>query len=912
MKNHLPIISLARKILLAAVFTAVTVMSSYAQKWTNVAVIGQGTGSESGRGSCTDASGNVYTIGIYSAANTDFDGSGAVSTLPLAGVTDAFITKYNSNGVFQWAARCGGSSQDQGLGITTDGTSVFITGRFAGTGDFGGTNLVTVGGTDIFIASLNAATGAFQWAKNFGSASSDVGQALCLDAGNGLYFSGTFNTSINFGGTALNAQGGSGNDMVIAKLDKTNGNVTWAVSGGSTGNFDNGGGSSICYHPGLNEVIVTGAYFGANAVYGGFNLTNSGNNDMVLLEVNAANGAFLQAYGLGGSSGAEDEMLGVCYDAVTQDVFATGYFDGNITFPGNPQLTGSGVTDLFVLRYAPATNTFVWSVNGGSTLADRGNAICSNNAGSVYVAGYYSGALSFGSTNLSAPVAADILVGGIAVTDGAKQWAIGGNGNDPGLTDQAYGISTGGPLGKIGVCGQFAGSANFGTIPAGSAGNVDIFVAQLGAGLIVTASATDPSCDNGCNGTATAAVSGGVPPYTYSWSPSGGSAAAATGLCPGNYTVTVTDALSQSIMKSATVNAPVVSIANEDAANAGVNISASNTIIASATCKLIAKVVPNGAVPISGNTVAFVKVALTVPVFPAVTGQPYVQRHYQITPTTGAADATGRVTLYFKQSEFDAFNAHPKAILKLPTNSGDGGGKANVRIGKYPGTSSDGSGLPGTYTGPVTVINPDDADIVFNLTENRWEISFDAVGFSGFVLQTSVSALPVTWLNVTALTDPQGRAQIRWEVEEANVAGYAVEKSSNGSTFVAVNTQASKGDGRNSYSFSEAAAVTGKTYYRIRQTDKDGRTTYSQVLIVNNAQGGTVTAYPNPTDGNFTLNITDRGLMNTVAKLYNSDGRELQQIYINQTATTVSLARYVKGTYLIRLSNGETIRIIRK
>ncbi|NML22093.1 T9SS type A sorting domain-containing protein [Pseudoflavitalea sp. G-6-1-2] len=912
MKNHLPIKSLARKTLLAAMCMVATVMSSYAQKWTNVAVIGQGGGSEFGRGSCTDASGNVYTIGTYSAAGTDFDGSGAVSTLPLAGVTDVFITKYNSSGAFQWAATCGGPSQDQGFGITTDGTNVFITGRYAGTGVFGATSLPTTGGTDIFIASLNAGTGAFQWAKNFGSTSSDVGQALCLDGGNGLYFSGTFNTSMTFGTFPLSAQGGSGNDMVIAKLDKNNGNVTWAVSGGSSGNFDNGGGSSICYHPGLNEVIVTGAYFGANAVYGGFNLSNSGGNEMVLLEVNASTGAFLQAYGFGGSSGADDEMLGVCYDPVTQDVFATGYFEGNITFPGNAQLTGSGGNDLFVLRYAPATNTFVWSVNGGSTDADRGNAICSNNAGSVYVAGYYSGALSFGSVNLPATVAAGILVGGLSVTDGTRQWAISADGNDPLRTDQAYSISTGGPAGKIAVCGQFGGSSNFGSIPGTSAGNVDIFIAQLAAGLVVTASATDPSCDNGCNGTATAAVSGGVPPYNYSWSPSGGAAATATGLCPGNYTVTVTDAVSQSVMKSATVNPPVVSIANEDAANTGVNISATNTIIASASCKLIAKVVPNGANPISGNTVAFVKVALTVPVFPAVNGKPYVQRHFQITPSTGAATATGRVTLYFKQSEFDAFNAHAGATLKLPMNSGDAGGKANVRIGKYPGSSSDGSGLPGTYTGAATVIDPNDADIVFNLTENRWEISFDAVGFSGFVLQTAITVLPVTWLNVTALTDPQGRAQIRWEVEESNVAAYVVERSSNGSTFAAANTQASKGDGRNNYTFTEAAAVTGRTYYRIRQTDKDGRTTFSQVLIVNNVQGGTVTAYPNPTDGNITLNITDRSLMNTVAKLYNSDGRELQQIYISQTATTVSLARYVKGAYLIRLSNGETIRIIRK
>ncbi len=52
-------------------------------------------------------------------------------------------------------------------------------------------------------------------------------------------------------------------------------------------------------------------------------------------------------------------------------------------------------------------------------------------------------------------------------------------------------------------------------------------------------------------------------------------------------------------------------------------------------------------------------------------------------------------------------------------------GKANVRVGKYPGNSSDNSGLPATYTGPAEVIDPNDAAIVFNATANRWEISFD-------------------------------------------------------------------------------------------------------------------------------------------------------------------------------------------
>lgn len=52
---------------------------------------------------------------------------------------------------------------------------------------------------------------------------------------------------------------------------------------------------------------------------------------------------------------------------------------------------------------------------------------------------------------------------------------------------------------------------------------------------------TDVSCKDGTDGTGTVTVNGGVSPYTYSWSPSGGNNPTASGLMAGNYTVMATD-----------------------------------------------------------------------------------------------------------------------------------------------------------------------------------------------------------------------------------------------------------------------------------------------------------------------------------------------------------------------------------
>lgn len=79
------------------------------------------------------------------------------------------------------------------------------------------------------------------------------------------------------------------------------------------------------------------------------------------------------------------------------------------------------------------------------------------------------------------------------------------------------------------------------------------------AGTVLSATTgaqTNVSCNGGSNGSATVDVTGGTAPYTYSWSPSGGTAATASGLSAGNYTVTVTDAASATTTLSFTITQP--------------------------------------------------------------------------------------------------------------------------------------------------------------------------------------------------------------------------------------------------------------------------------------------------------------------------------------------------------------------
>ncbi|TND03487.1 MAG: hypothetical protein FD123_3908, partial [Bacteroidetes bacterium] len=70
--------------------------------------------------------------------------------------------------------------------------------------------------------------------------------------------------------------------------------------------------------------------------------------------------------------------------------------------------------------------------------------------------------------------------------------------------------------------------------------------------LTLTPSMTPSGC-SGCTGTMSVATTGGVGPFTYSWAPGGQTTATVNNVCPGTYTVTVTDALSCSPTSTAVV-----------------------------------------------------------------------------------------------------------------------------------------------------------------------------------------------------------------------------------------------------------------------------------------------------------------------------------------------------------------------
>lgn len=145
------------------------------------------------------------------------------------------------------------------------------------------------------------------------------------------------------------------------------------------------------------------------------------------------------------------------------------------------------------------------------------------------------------------------------------------------------------------------------------------------------------------------------------------------------------------------------------------------------SCQLISRLEKETASTVTGNVTSKVWVDNAQP--------NYVARRYEINSDANTTTATGKLTLYFKQSDFDAYNLTNG--VKLPTSPTDVANKANLLIEKYSGTST--TGTVASFGGTATVITPDIADIIWNDTYQYWEVSFQTTGFGGYFVKTGTT-----------------------------------------------------------------------------------------------------------------------------------------------------------------------------
>lgn len=185
-------------------------------------------------------------------------------------------------------------------------------------------------------------------------------------------------------------------------------------------------------------------------------------------------------------------------------------------------------------------------------------------------------------------------------------------------------------------------------------------------------------------------------------------------------------------------------------------------------------------------------------------------------------------------------------------------------------------------------------------------------GNAEFTLTVTGTALPVTMDKLSGRVIKGGYAQLDWNTfSEQNNKGFSVQRSDDGKTFNNIGWVSSTAAQGNSnanihYSYTDNERITGKMYYRLAQTDIDGRTSLSNTIALN-ANGKdnfNVSVKPNPVKDVLTLSVD--GTIGNEAKVSvrNINGQTLKTIAVTDAATIIPVHEFQPGVYFLNYIDG--------
>lgn len=475
-------------------------------KWNGTSWSALGTGCDASVLALTgDASGNIYAGGSFTTAG---------------GISAQSIAKWNGS---SWSA--------MGAGLGTSGNYVEALTVFQGQVYAGG-QYPASGAT-----ALNsiARWDGVQWNSLNGGLTGLSQRASAFKIVNGeLIVGGTYTAA---GGVAANS------------LAKWNGTTWVAYPGGITG--------------GQAKIKALGYLF--NTLYVGGNFNNAG--AVTAIDIAAYDGTNWSGLGAG-INGQVDALMDY-----KQEMYTGGAFTIVDTISAT-FIARYRTTCLTVASVSSTPNSCFNSCNGQAVVSATGltpfsyqwstSPVQTNDTATGLCAGTYSVIIT--------DAAGCSITDSVTVTQPA-QLAVNFSSNNPGCSGQCTGAITAANNGQgtvtyswntnpvqttlqaINLCaGTYTVQI---TDSAGCALTDSLTLTDPGANVL-TLTSTQPNCTNGCNGTATA-ISTGTPSFTYAWNTSPVQTTSTAGnLCPGFYTVTVTDSLGCSATDSVEVLNPAL------------------------------------------------------------------------------------------------------------------------------------------------------------------------------------------------------------------------------------------------------------------------------------------------------------------------------------------------------------------
>ncbi len=342
-----------------------------------------------------DADGNVYLSGDAASRNNIATTGSHQST--SAGNLDAFLVKFNSAGVRQWATFYGGMDHDYSWQVTCDRQQhIYIVGQTysnAGIATPGSHQMVFGGGvSDAYLVKFDS-SGVRQWGTYYGGGITsgangvDYGYAVACDHLDNVYIAGYTTSTFNIAGTgAHQAAPGGGEDAFIAKFNSA-GVRQWGTYYG--GADEDQVRSLACDNAGNLYAAGYTTSTGNIATPGSHQPVHGGRYDGFLVKFNASGVRQWGTY-YGGSE--IDRAYAVHWDESGLLYLAGDTYSATaIATPGShqPVYGGSNRQDAFLARFND-NGVRQWGTYYGGTLDDEARSLTTDIAGNIYMAGFAS------------------------------------------------------------------------------------------------------------------------------------------------------------------------------------------------------------------------------------------------------------------------------------------------------------------------------------------------------------------------------------------------------------------------------------------------------------------------------------------------------------------------------------------
>ncbi len=358
-----------------------------------------GSDADDARFMATDSNGNIFVTGIF-IGMADLDPGPGTAFATGVGLTDVYLTKFDSDGNYVNSHTWGGIDYDYPGGVAVDDMgNVYVGSNFIDQVDFDGMGDIhkSEGNADAALTKFDNDLN-YQYTITWGGLSVDYVNDIKTGIDGSIYAGGYYGATADFdpSSSVVPKTSNGLDDSYLAKYNP-DGELIWVEAWGGT-QEDHLQKISVAMQGSEEVVYGTGYYWGlvefGNGLFGQDEYTSKGAGDVYMVKY-SGNGVYQFALTVGSS----DDDKGQAIASTDNGAVVFGGFFSNSAdlnpFEGEELHEVNGLTDIFMVTLENYGATFYGAYSWGGVDYDFPTDLNFDSLGNLFISGYFADTTDF-------------------------------------------------------------------------------------------------------------------------------------------------------------------------------------------------------------------------------------------------------------------------------------------------------------------------------------------------------------------------------------------------------------------------------------------------------------------------------------------------------------------------------------